>query len=126
MVLQSFILGIIMSEDLKNWMSEFKDELDKSSSELIFDRLNANHFKTRTQIKLLFAKDIDIMFNETELPLGAKALLMYQLEKLRTESPLPIQPQRTRPNVTDSATVEVTKHIYERHEEAAPAARKVS
>ena len=76
-------------EDLKNWISEFKHELDKSSSELIFLRLTANHFKTRTQLKLLFSNEIDIMFNETELHLGAKALLLYQLEKLRNESPLP-------------------------------------
>jgi hypothetical protein len=112
-------------EDLKKWMSEFKNELDDSSSELIFERLTANHFKTRTQIKLLSAKELDIMFNKTELPLGAKALLIYQLEKLRNESPLPIQRKRTRPNVTDGAAEDL-KHIYERHEEAAPAARKVS
>lgn len=113
-------------DDLKNWMSKFKHELDKSLSELIIERVTANHFKTRTQIKLLFPKEIDIMFNETELPLGAKALLLNELEKLRNESPLPIQRKR-RPNVTDAAQ-KVAKHItHERHEvEAVPDARKVS
>ena len=83
----SLLYWIYEPEDLKNWMSEFKHELDKSSSEVIFKRLTANHFKTRTQLKLVFPKEIDIMFNKTELPLGEKALLLYQLEKLRNESP---------------------------------------
>ena len=36
------------------------------------------------------------MFGAEELPLGAKALLLYQLEKLRNESPLPLYPKRIR------------------------------
>ena len=96
-------------------MSKFKHELDKSLPELIFESLTANHFKTRTQIELLFPKEIDIMFNETELPLWAKSFLLNELEKLRNESPPPIQRKR-RPNVTD-ATQKVSKHItHERHE----------
>ena len=49
--------------------------MDIFLSELIFERPTANHLKTRTQIKLLFAKKFDIMFQETELPLGAQTRL---------------------------------------------------
>ncbi len=40
------ILGIMSEpEDLKKWMSEFKNELDDLSSELIFERLNCESFQ---------------------------------------------------------------------------------
>ena len=60
------------------------------------------------------------------MPLGAKALLLYQLEKLQNESPLPIQRKRTRPNVTNGAAESPKRITNKHHEEAAPAARKVS
>ena len=41
-------------EDLAKWMEGFKSELDESSYQIIFTRLTGNHFKTTTQLKLLF------------------------------------------------------------------------
>ena len=100
-----------MSEDLATWMSGFKDELDEPSFEMIFTRLKDNHFKTRTHLKLLSPKEIDIMFTAGELPLGAKAMLLYQLEQLGNELPLPLPHKCTRQNERE---LSINIHDYDK------------
>lgn len=121
-------------EDLAKWMEGFKSELDESSYQIILTRLTGNHFKTRTQLKLLFTKEIDIMFGAEELPLGAKALLLYQLEKLRNESPLPLGRKQKRRNESGCSTSvgirecddEDEDELYTYLQQPPPTARKVS
>ena len=81
--------------DLSNWMATFRDKLDQNTYQTIFDTLSANQFTSRLQLKLLTSDQVDMMFSkDLSLPLGAKSLLMYQLDFLKEESPLPIRAKR--------------------------------
>ena len=70
---------------LQNWM---EDQLDSETFNIIYDTLKANHFSTRLKLKLITSEQLKLMF-EAILPLGTRALLEYQLQILRDESPLP-------------------------------------
>lgn len=100
--------------ELESWIESFQKELGNSFG-IIKERLEANGFDTRTKLKLVFPRELDIMFATSEVPLGAKSLLLYQLEKLREESPLPRQHRGEKTQRSQSMGVEFT-----------PAARKVS
>lgn len=73
----------------------FRDKLDQNTYQLIFDTLSANQFTSRLTLKLLTSDQVDMMFSkDLSLPLGAKSLLMYQLDFLKEELPLPIRAKR--------------------------------
>ena len=75
------------SDDLKSWLSTFKHQLDSETFTCIYETLKANQFCTRLKIKLIGEEEFNLMFNK-QLPLGAKALLQYQISLLREQSPL--------------------------------------
>ena len=77
--------------------------MDDKSYQIIFETLAANQFTSRLQLKLLTLDQVDMMFSkEQTLPLGAKRLLMYQLDFLKEESPLPVQ-ARGRMNIDETS-----------------------
>ena len=66
-------------DELSVWLGTFKNKLNKETLNLIFDTLKANQFTSRLQLKLLTSDQVDMMFAK-ELSLGAKMLLLYQLD----------------------------------------------
>ena len=74
-------------DDLKRWLSTFQKQLDSETFACIYETLKANQFCTRLKIKLIGEEEFSLMFNK-QLPLGAKALLQYQISLLREQSPL--------------------------------------
>ena len=90
--IRSFIVGIACAEgsesdDLKSWLSTFKHQLDSETFTCIYEKLKANQFCNRLKIKLTREEEFNLIFNK-QLPLGAKALLQYQISLLREQSPL--------------------------------------
>ena len=75
------------SDNLKSWLSTFNHQLDSETFTCIYETLKANQFCTRLKIKLIREEEFNLMFNK-QLPLGAKALLQYQISLLREQSPL--------------------------------------
>jgi hypothetical protein len=75
------------NDELKQWLLSFKDQLDDESFALVYGTLRANQFSSRLKIKLIGDEQIGLMFPK-EVSLGTKALLKYQIEVLRNESPL--------------------------------------
>ena len=75
------------SGDLKSWLSTFKHQLDSETFTCIYETLKANQFCNRLKIKLTREEEFNLIFNK-QLPLGAKALLQYQISLLREQSPL--------------------------------------
>ena len=69
-------------------MSLFRDKLDQKTCDFIFQILVTNQFTSRLQLKLLTSEHLDYMFLK-DLALGVKALLVYHVELLKDESPLP-------------------------------------
>ena len=88
-------------EELTQWLSTFKEKIDDKTYCLINDTLRANQFTSRLQLKLLTTDQIDLMFS-SGLSLGAKTLLMYQLDLLKDESPLPLRCKRVATEMTES------------------------
>ena len=81
--------------DLSNWMDTFRDKLDQKTNQLIFEPLPPNQFTSKLQLKLLTSDQVDMMFSkELSLLLGAKSLLMYQLDFLKKKSPQPMRGKR--------------------------------
>ena len=64
-----------------------KHQLDSETFTCIYETLKANQFCTRLKIKLTREEEFNLMFNK-QLPLGAKALLQYQISLLGEQSPL--------------------------------------
>ena len=85
----------IPNADLEDWMALFRDKLDEKTYNLIFQTLTANQFTSRLQLKLLTPEQVDMMFAK-ELSLGAKTLLIYQLDLLNDASPLPPRSRKER------------------------------
>ena len=69
-------------------MSLFRDKLDQKTYDFIFQTLVINQFTSRLQLKLLTSEQLDHMFSK-DLALVAKALLVYHVDLLKDESPLP-------------------------------------
>ena len=106
--------------DLSNCMETFKDKMDDKSYQVIFETLAANQFTSRLQLKLL----TDMMFSkEQTLPLGAKSLLMYQLDFLEEESPLPV---RARGHKAERMNIDETSQPREKHSKSEMETRRVS
>lgn len=80
-------------DELTTWAATFKTKLDDEAHNLIVETLKANQFTSRLQLKLLTSEQIEMMFAK-ELSLGAKTLLLYQLDLLKDESPLPLRQKR--------------------------------
>ena len=76
--------------NLENWISLFRDKQDQKNYDFIFQTLVTNQLISRLQLKLLTSEQLDYMFSE-DLALGAKALLVYLLDLLKDESPLPTE-----------------------------------
>jgi hypothetical protein len=110
----SFDRYIMEEEDeLKDWMkSAFTYQLDPENYTLIYETLRANFFTTRLKLKLIQEDALDMMFSRL-LPLGAKAVLTYQLQRLREESPLiSLKSKRHEiPKRTQSSTSEEPKRV---------------
>ena len=75
------------SDNFKSWLSTFKHQPDSETFTCIYETLKANQFCTRLKIKLISEEGYNLMFTK-QLPLGAKALLQYQISLLREQSPL--------------------------------------
>ena len=78
--------------NLENWISLFRDKQDQKTYDFIFQTLVTNQFTSKLQLKLLTSEQLDYryMFSK-DLPLGAKALLVYHVDLLKDESPLPME-----------------------------------
>jgi len=71
------------------WINEFQKQLDDPKHyKQVYETLKANGFTSRLKLKLIREDELNIMFTDQVLPLGAKTLLAYQLNLLREESPL--------------------------------------
>lgn len=93
-------------DELPLWLATFKSRLDETSYNLILETLRANQFASRLQLKLLTSDQIDLMF-ANELSLGAKTLLLFQLDLLKEESPLPTrQIRRNLSELPDKSNLE--------------------
>ena len=57
--------------------------------------LVTNQFTSRLELKLLTSEQLDYMFS-MDLALGAKALLVYHVDLLKDESPLPMRTKERR------------------------------
>ncbi|KAL9975402.1 hypothetical protein ACROYT_G012560 [Oculina patagonica] len=99
-----------MAEDLSNWMASFKDKVDQKAYDRIFSTLTANQFTSRLQLKLLRSDQVDMMLS-SELSMGAKTLLLYQLDLLKEKSPLPVRtkPREERRTKNGTSQGEVTQ-----------------
>ena len=110
--------------DLSNWMETFEDKMDDKSHQVIFETLAANQFTSRLQLKLLTSDQVDMMFSkEQTLPLGAKSLLIYQLDFLKEESPLPV---RARGHKAERMNIDETSQPREKHSKSEVETRRVS
>lgn len=94
--------------DLENWMSLFRDKLDQKTYDFIFQTLVTNQFTSRLQLKLLTSEQLDYMFSK-DLALGAKALLVYHVDLLKDESPLPTKTKERRKEVHGNETSTATE-----------------
>ena len=107
-------------DEMSAWAATFKTKLNEETYNLIIETLKANQFTSRLQLKLLTSDQIDMMFAK-ELSLGAKTLLMYQLDLLKDESPLPVRQKRKNCNTSSQRTDEA-----EQDQIHSPQARRVS
>ena len=76
-----------MSE-LESFMGAFADKLDTDTVNVIKNTLQVNGFTTRLQIKLISDRNLEMMFQGSDVTLGARNLLSYYIQTLRDESPL--------------------------------------
>jgi hypothetical protein len=76
-----------MSE-LESFIGAFADKLDTATVDVIKNTLQVNGFTTRLQIKLISEKNLEMMFNDSNITLGARNLLSYYIQTLKDESPL--------------------------------------
>ena len=84
-------------------MSLFRDKLDQKTYEFIFQTLVTNQFTSRLQLKLLTSEQLDYMFSK-DLALETKALLVYHVDLLKDESPLPTKTKESRKEVHGNET----------------------
>ena len=81
-------------DELSEWMLTFKDKLDDKTSSKVFQTLKANGFTSRLQLKMLTKNQVDVLF-QNKISLGAKCLVVYNLQVLNESLPLqPISRQR--------------------------------
>ena len=76
-----------MSE-LESFIGAFADKLDTDTVNVIKNTLQANGFTTRLQIKLISERNLEMMFQSSDITLGARNLLSYYIQTLKEESPL--------------------------------------
>ena len=78
-----------MSE-LESFISAFADKLDTDTVNVhvIKNTLQVSGFTTRLQIKLICDRNIEMMFQGSDVTLGARNLLSYYIQTLKDESPL--------------------------------------
>ena len=76
-----------MSE-LESFIGAFADKLDTDTVNVIKNTLQVNGFTTRLQIKLISDRNIEMMFQGSDVTLGARNLLSYYIQTLKDESPL--------------------------------------
>ena len=77
-----------MTSELDKFMELLSGKLDSASCQLIKETLQVNGFRSRLQIKLISEKHLGLMFQGTDLTMGAKSLLNYHIQVLCDESPL--------------------------------------
>ena len=77
-----------MTCELDKFMELLSGKLDSASCQLIKETLQVNGFRSRLQIKLISEKHLELMFQGTDLTMGAKSLLHYHIQVLRDKSPL--------------------------------------
>ena len=95
-------------------MLTFKDKLDDKTSSKVFQTLKANRFTSRLQLKLLTKDQVDVLF-QNEISLGAKCLVVYNLQVLNESLPLKLISRRRASDKNDN-----------RDNTSKPLARKVS
>ena len=76
-----------MSE-LESFIGAFADKLDTDAANVIKNTLQVNGFTTRLQIKLIAERNLELMFQGSDITLGARNLLSYYIQTLKDESPL--------------------------------------
>ena len=76
-----------MSE-LESFIGAFADKLDTDAVNVIKNTLQVNGFTTRLQIKLISERNLELMFQGSDITLGARNLLSYYIQTLKDESPL--------------------------------------
>ena len=83
-------------------MEGLSQKLDSRSTSIIEQTLNVNGFTTRLQIKLITEKNLEMMFQGSDITMGAKNLLSYHIQLLRDESPLALAKSKKKSKTTDS------------------------
>ena len=76
-----------MSE-LESFIGAFADKFDTDTVNVIKNTLQVNGFTTRLQIKLISDRNIEMMFQGSDVTLGARNFFSYYIQTLKDESPL--------------------------------------
>ena len=74
--------------ELESFIGAFADKLDTDAVNVIKNTLQVNGFTTRLQIKLISERNLELMFQGSDITLGARNLLSYYIQTLKDESPL--------------------------------------
>lgn len=95
------------TDELGKWMmSWMSDQLDEETFSFVYGTLKANQFTTRLKIKLISDDQVTLMFPNASL--GTKAVIKYQIQLLRDESPLKTKTKvsKAKSTVTEAASKE--------------------
>ena len=69
-----------MSE-LESFIGAFADKLDTDAVNVIKNTLQVNGFTTRLQIKLISERNLELMFQGSDITLGTRNLLSYTFRR---------------------------------------------
>ena len=86
-------------------MLPWSNQLDEETFSLVYGTLKANQFTSRLKIKLISDDQIGLMFPKG-VSLGTIALLKYQIQLLRDESPLVMKTKATKSKSAETASKE--------------------
>ena len=78
-----------MSE-LESFIGAFADKFDTDTVNVIKNTLQVNGFTTRLQIKLISDRNIEMMFQGSDVTLGARNLFSYYIQTLKDDNPVEV------------------------------------
>lgn len=77
-----------MGDELDEFLLSFRDKIGSQSYQKIATILRENDFTSTLALKLLDSENLKEILKGSELPLGARKILDYHLDLIKTQSPL--------------------------------------
>ena len=77
-----------MGDELDEFLLSFRDKIGSQSYQKIATILRENDFTSTLALKLKDSDNLEEILTGSELPLGARKILDYHLDLIKTQSPL--------------------------------------